>query len=109
METHQLKTFRDFLQLYNVMSDLCFSNCITTLNSRELNPEEELCVDRCASKYINCNNRLIKVYSGMQEKIVERRMKELQEMEQKALEQQKMLEEQQSVNEQKVEIEEKGS
>jgi len=32
--------FKDFLQLYNVMSESCFLRCVTTFNSRELTEEE---------------------------------------------------------------------
>jgi hypothetical protein len=32
--------FKDFLQLYNVMSESCFLRCVTAFNSRALTDEE---------------------------------------------------------------------
>lgn len=32
--------FKDFLQLYNVMSESCFLRCVTAFNSRALTEEE---------------------------------------------------------------------
>jgi len=32
--------FKDFLQLFNVISESCFLRCVNTFNSRELTEEE---------------------------------------------------------------------
>lgn len=64
---------------YNVLSETCFARCIDNLNSRTVDEWEAQCVDKCSTKFINCNNRLIKIYAVLQEKIVTSRLKAIEE------------------------------
>ncbi|CAJ0939466.1 unnamed protein product [Ranitomeya imitator] len=65
---------RDFLLVYNKMTELCFSRCARNLNYRSLTMEEEQCLDSCASKLIRSNHRLMASYVALMPGLVQRRI-----------------------------------
>ena len=71
-----LRNFRDFLSVYNQMSENCFNRCIINLNQRNLSEEEKACTDVCAEKQMKYNNRLMSVYMREQPIATERKLKE---------------------------------
>ncbi|XP_071989671.1 mitochondrial import inner membrane translocase subunit Tim10 B [Engystomops pustulosus] len=73
-EQQQLRNLRDFLLVYNKMTELCFSRCAKNLNYRSLTMEEEQCLDSCASKLIRSNHRLMGSYVALMPGMVQRRM-----------------------------------
>ena len=50
-EIEQLQ-MRDMLRLYNEMAEMCFNKCVTSFRSKELNGEENSCLDLCVGKYM---------------------------------------------------------
>lgn len=52
-----LRNFKDFLTIYNQMSEMCFNRCVVNLNGRNLTEEESACTDVCAEKQMKYNNR----------------------------------------------------
>ncbi|XP_002737369.1 mitochondrial import inner membrane translocase subunit Tim10 B-like [Saccoglossus kowalevskii] len=56
------RNFKDFLTQYNKFTESCFGHCIANLNYRLLSQEEEACIDKCSSKLININHRMIGTY-----------------------------------------------
>ncbi|XP_076261526.1 translocase of inner membrane 9b [Rhynchophorus ferrugineus] len=74
-----LKNFKDFLQLYNKMTEMCFKRCIDNLNSRKLDPHELACVEDCSQKFILYNNKLMQNFVRAQSEIMNKRMKEAEE------------------------------
>ncbi|KAG9263661.1 mitochondrial import inner membrane translocase subunit Tim10 B [Astyanax mexicanus] len=83
----QLRNLRDFLLVYNRMTEICFQRCTANFNYRNLTMDEERCVDNCASKLIRSNHRLMGTYVKLMPAMVQRRM---EEMESKAAEAAKM-------------------
>ncbi|KAM4795305.1 mitochondrial import inner membrane translocase subunit Tim10 B [Rhinophrynus dorsalis] len=75
-EQQQLRNLRDFLLVYNKMTELCFHRCAKNLNYRSLTMDEEICLDSCASKLIRSNHRLMSAYVGLMPGVVQRRMAE---------------------------------
>ncbi|XP_030055634.1 mitochondrial import inner membrane translocase subunit Tim10 B [Microcaecilia unicolor] len=73
-EQQQLRNLRDFLLVYNKMTEICFSRCVSNLNYRNLTMEEEQCLDSCASKLIRSNHRLMAAYVDLMPTIVQRRV-----------------------------------
>ncbi|XP_050780574.1 mitochondrial import inner membrane translocase subunit Tim10 B, partial [Gopherus flavomarginatus] len=65
---------RDFLLVYNKMTELCFLRCISNLNYRALTREEEACLDGCAGKLVHSNHRLMGAYVQLMPSIVQRRI-----------------------------------
>ena len=74
-----LRNFRDFLQLYNQMSEMCFNRCVINLNNRNLSDEERACTDVCAEKQMKYNNRIMNTYIVEQPIATERKMKDAEE------------------------------
>lgn len=79
----QLRNLRDFLLVYNRMTEICFHRCSSNFNYRNLTMDEERCVDSCAGKLIRTNHRLMGTYVQLMPAMVQKRM---QEMESKAAE-----------------------
>lgn len=71
--------FRDFLQLYNKLTELCFQHCADNFYTRDLSNEESTCLDKCVLKFSNVNQRIMNAYVHDQSLINERRMKEVEE------------------------------
>ncbi|XP_002133664.1 mitochondrial import inner membrane translocase subunit Tim10B [Drosophila pseudoobscura] len=84
-----LRNMKDFLTLYNKVTEMCFNRCVDNFNQRELGGEEDTCVDRCVTKFARFNQNIMKVYVDAQTKINTRRMQEVEENARKLEQQQK--------------------
>ncbi|KAJ8933019.1 hypothetical protein NQ314_014258 [Rhamnusium bicolor] len=76
MDPGALRNFKDFLQLYNKMTEICFARCIDNVNSRILDQNEINCVDDCSSKFVKFNNKLMQNFVTAQTNIVNKRVEE---------------------------------
>uniref|UniRef100_A0A3P9KPH7 Translocase of inner mitochondrial membrane 10 homolog B (yeast) n=1 Tax=Oryzias latipes TaxID=8090 RepID=A0A3P9KPH7_ORYLA len=74
----QLRNLKDFLLVYNRMTEICFQRCSSNFNYRNLTMDEERCVDNCAGKLIRTNHRLMSTYVHLMPRMVQRRMEELE-------------------------------
>ncbi|XP_029375085.1 LOW QUALITY PROTEIN: mitochondrial import inner membrane translocase subunit Tim10 B [Echeneis naucrates] len=74
----QLRNLRDFLLVYNRMTEICFQRCTSNFNYRNLTMDEERCVDSCAGKLIRSNHRLMGTYVQLMPRMVQRRMEEME-------------------------------
>nr|XP_057915567.1 mitochondrial import inner membrane translocase subunit Tim10 B [Doryrhamphus excisus] len=74
----QLRNLRDFLLVYNRMTEMCFQRCTSNFNYRNLTMDEERCVDNCAGKLIHSNHRLMATYVQLMPRLVQRRMEEME-------------------------------
>uniref|UniRef100_A0A6M2CNE5 Mitochondrial import inner membrane translocase subunit n=1 Tax=Rhipicephalus microplus TaxID=6941 RepID=A0A6M2CNE5_RHIMP len=79
-EDAALRNFRDFLLIYNRMTEMCFRQCVNNLNYRELTPDESQCVDHCAGKTINVNHRMMSVYMEVQPEMMKRSIEAQQQL-----------------------------
>ncbi|XP_059488885.1 mitochondrial import inner membrane translocase subunit Tim10 B [Neocloeon triangulifer] len=77
MEASALRNFKDFLQLYNLVSETCFNNCVTSLHSRDLQTDEISCVERCCGKFVKTNHAIMATFVEIQPIIVNRRIEEM--------------------------------
>ncbi|XP_076129870.1 mitochondrial import inner membrane translocase subunit Tim10 B [Alosa pseudoharengus] len=77
-QVQQLRNLKDFLLVYNRMTEICFQRCTTNFNYRALTMDEERCVDSCAGKLIRSNHRLMGTYVQLMPGMVQRRMDELE-------------------------------
>nr|CAD7453547.1 unnamed protein product [Timema tahoe] len=80
MDYAALRNFKDFLQVYNIMSEVCFLRCVSTLSNRDISAEEAQCVSLCTDKYVNMNNKLMQVYMEVQPIIMNKRMEEMSKL-----------------------------
>ncbi|KAM3678333.1 mitochondrial import inner membrane translocase subunit Tim10 B isoform 1-T1 [Ammospiza maritima maritima] len=95
----QLRSLRDFLLVYNRMTELCFRHCVCSLNYRLLTgrevsgarrpgpqagcpppltpcPPQESCLDSCAARLVRANHRLMGAYVGLVPALLQRRAAE---------------------------------
>ncbi|KAI8129359.1 Mitochondrial import inner membrane translocase subunit Tim10B [Lucilia cuprina] len=82
-----LRNLKDFLTLYNKVTELCFTRCIDTFNERDLAEHENICVNRCVNKFAQFNQSMMKVYVEVQTSINTKRMQELEQQQQQQQEQ----------------------
>ncbi|KAI9542370.1 hypothetical protein NQZ68_020717 [Dissostichus eleginoides] len=75
---NQLRNLRDFLLVYNRMTEVCFQRCSSNFNYRSLTMDEERCVDSCAGKLIRSNHRLMGSYVQLMPKMMQRRVDEIE-------------------------------
>ncbi|NWR59889.1 T10B translocase, partial [Bucorvus abyssinicus] len=68
-----LSQLRDFLLVYNRMTELCFRHCVCNLNYRLLTGREESCLDACAGKLVHANHRLMSAYVALVPALMQRR------------------------------------
>ncbi|XP_053682919.1 mitochondrial import inner membrane translocase subunit Tim10B [Sabethes cyaneus] len=88
----ELRNLKDFLGLYNKVTELCFTACVDNFFGRDLSPGEIRCSEACVGKFTNVNQRLMQVYVGVQGAINQRRMVEFEEQQAKLLEAQRQQE-----------------
>lgn len=74
----QMRNLRDFLLVYNRMTEICFQRCSSNFNYRNLTMDEERCVDNCAGKLIRSNHRLMGTYVQLMPRMVQRRLDEME-------------------------------
>lgn len=80
----QLRNIKDFLLVYNGITEHCFDKCITNMNSRSMTYGEELCVHNCTMRYITSGYRLMKEFASRTPEMVQRRNEEALEQAKKA-------------------------
>ncbi|KYQ51484.1 Mitochondrial import inner membrane translocase subunit Tim9 B [Trachymyrmex zeteki] len=64
---------------------MCFKKCANTFLSREITPDEDVCINNCVQKYIYTNHKIMEIFMEVQPKMVHKRMEEIN-MAQTALE-----------------------
>lgn len=77
MDVFQIRNLRDFLVLYNRISETCFKRCTTTFASRDLTSDEDECVKNCVEKHIHANHRIMEIFMEIQPLLVQKRMAEI--------------------------------
>ncbi|RUS81549.1 hypothetical protein EGW08_010679 [Elysia chlorotica] len=66
-ETHQ-RSLRDFLNLYNTITEYCFNKCVSKFNERAPSQIESSCVDVCTDNYVQFNQRFMFNFVDHQER-----------------------------------------
>ncbi|KAG5671976.1 hypothetical protein PVAND_002140 [Polypedilum vanderplanki] len=72
----QLRQFKDFLSLYNTITEKCFNACVDGFFRRGVEDDENSCINHCVDKFANTNQLIMKTYVEVQGKINEKRMED---------------------------------
>ncbi|XP_041358575.1 mitochondrial import inner membrane translocase subunit Tim9-like [Gigantopelta aegis] len=57
-ETHQ-RNLKDFLLLYNKLTEQCFNHCVGNFNNKKISGKEYECIDVCTDRYVGFNQRIM--------------------------------------------------
>ncbi|CAI9723247.1 Hypothetical predicted protein [Octopus vulgaris] len=60
-ETQQ-RNVKDFLLLYNKLTEQCFQNCVSIFFENKIEHFEASCLESCTDRYVAFNQRLMKVF-----------------------------------------------
>ena len=80
----QLRNVKDFLLVYNGITEHCFDKCITNMNYRTMTYNEELCVHNCTMRFIKSGYRFMHEFASLTPEMVKRRNEEALEQAKKA-------------------------
>ncbi|XP_078485985.1 mitochondrial import inner membrane translocase subunit Tim10 B-like [Ciona intestinalis] len=72
-ESSQLRNIKDFLIIYNSLTERCFTRCVTNMNHRYPTKEETSCIHNCAERFQKGNQRFMKQFMKMTPEMVQRR------------------------------------
>lgn len=78
MDVDSMRNFKEFLEMYNKTTALCFNHCIVNLHTRDLTATEEKCINDCTSKAACLNHRILGAFMVEQPKIVQQKMETVQ-------------------------------
>lgn len=82
-----MRNFKDFLLLYNQISENCFKRCMNTFISRDISSDEDICVKKCVEKHVHGNHKMMEIFVEVQPVLMQKRIEEIQQT-QAALEEQ---------------------
>jgi len=57
-DNEQIAAFKTYLQNYNKLSEVCFTDCIWDFTSRKVTTGENNCAMNCAEKFLKMNQRI---------------------------------------------------
>ncbi|WAR00259.1 T10B-like protein [Mya arenaria] len=77
-EEQNARNMKDFLELYNRLTERCFNQCVVNFNSRSLSEYENSCVEQCAGRYVKYNQRLMTTFVDIQSTKQEAIIKEME-------------------------------
>lgn len=82
-DASQLRNIRDFLTMYNKITEHCFQKCATNLRKSKVDDNEKSCLRGCTDLYVKTNQRLTQQFMTHTPDMVKRRTEEMKQYEQK--------------------------
>ncbi|KAL4230727.1 Tim10/DDP zinc finger [Mactra antiquata] len=77
-DTQNARNMRDFLELYNKLTEMCFLKCVSNFNNIKLSKDEGSCVGVCVDRYVKYNQRLMMTFMEYQNAKQEAAIKEME-------------------------------
>ncbi|KAK6173199.1 hypothetical protein SNE40_016696 [Patella caerulea] len=60
------RNLRDFLLLYNQLTEQCFDRCVYNFNRKDVSNRENDCVYMCADRYVAFNQKTMHIFMEQQ-------------------------------------------
>uniref|UniRef100_A0A1A9X424 Mitochondrial import inner membrane translocase subunit n=1 Tax=Glossina brevipalpis TaxID=37001 RepID=A0A1A9X424_9MUSC len=79
-----LRNLKEFLTLFNKITELCFDRCVNNFNGRTADNPENICVNHCVNKFAVFNQAMMKIYVEVQTQLNQKRLKEFEEQQKSA-------------------------
>lgn len=73
-----VRNMKEFLELYNKLTEMCFQRCISNFNNRGLSNDEDACVNGCVDRYVKFNQRVMLTFMEFQNAKQEAAVKEME-------------------------------
>ncbi|OWF46614.1 mitochondrial import inner membrane translocase subunit TIM9-like [Mizuhopecten yessoensis] len=58
-----VQNMREFMMLYNNLTERCFSNCAVLQHDNKLSAKEKFCVENCTDRFVSYNQRLMPTFA----------------------------------------------
>ncbi|XP_043253972.1 mitochondrial import inner membrane translocase subunit Tim10B [Colletes gigas] len=78
MDLKNLRNLKDFLLLYNQISERCFKRCMNTFLSGDVSIDEDVCIKKCLEKHINGNYKMMSVFMEVEPVFTKKKIEEVQ-------------------------------
>ena len=69
----QLRNIKDFLLVYNTITEHCFWSCVTNMNQRSMTFDEQVCVHNCTMRFIRSGYRFMSEFAKLTPEMIKRR------------------------------------
>nr|CAB3266959.1 ZF(Tim10/DDP)-1 zinc finger protein 1 [Phallusia mammillata] len=80
----QLRNVKDFLMIYNSLTEHCFMKCVTNLNYRSMTSIEQTCIMNCADVFTKGNQRFMRIFMEHTPEMVRKRNEEAEKQAKRA-------------------------
>lgn len=69
-QIQDITQLREFLTVYNTLTERCFNTCISDFNTYKPVPQEKDCVNKCIDKSMRVNRRLMLSFAELGPKLL---------------------------------------
>ncbi|CAJ0937125.1 unnamed protein product, partial [Mesorhabditis belari] len=69
-QIQDISQLREFLTVYNTLTERCFNNCISDFNAHKPLVQEQDCVNKCIDKSMRVNRRLMLSFAELGPKLL---------------------------------------
>mmetsp|Transcript_3146 Transcript_3146/g.5966 ORF Transcript_3146/g.5966 Transcript_3146/m.5966 type:complete len:109 (-) Transcript_3146:1766-2092(-) len=77
MQVMQEMQMQDSLKMYNDLVHRCFMECVDSFRYKKLDGKEEVCVTKCAQKFLNFAGRVAMRFQETQQEMMDEAQKSL--------------------------------
>ncbi|CAD5210806.1 unnamed protein product [Bursaphelenchus okinawaensis] len=81
-QIENLTQLKEFLSVYNTLTERCFGSCVRDFSTNQLLPIEAKCTQECIDKQMRVNRRLMVVFADLAPKMLFKQQEAMQQQQQ---------------------------